>query len=292
MKKNALFCGLCTIDLQYIIEKYPTENSKIKTPEFNVFSGGPANNAARTFNYLGGKAHLITAFGQNNFSNFIENDFKNTDIKLTDFYKNQTRTPIVSSILTNKTNGTRTVFTNQPDENTAFDVNSSQSIKLTDYQLAMFDGFYPEFSLSLVKEAQALKLITVCDTGNWKPQLDYLLKNIDIAICPETFSPNAQNDVKQVFNFFEAKGVKYSAISRGEKSIIYKTPTSSGEIAVPKIKAADTLGAGDILHGAFCYFFLQNSDFIGALAKAAAIASHSCLTFGTRSFMLNKPPAN
>jgi sugar/nucleoside kinase (ribokinase family) len=50
------------------------------------------------------------------------------------------------------------------------------------------------------------------------------------------------------------------------------------------IKPVDTLGAGDIFHGAFCHYILQN-DFPVSLERAAEIASLSCTSLGTRAWI-------
>ncbi len=55
-------------------------------------------------------------------------------------------------------------------------------------------------------------------------------------------------------------------------------------VAVPQINPVDTLGAGDIFHGAFCYYILQR-DFPSALAAASQVAARSCEFFGTRSWV-------
>jgi sugar/nucleoside kinase (ribokinase family) len=46
----------------------------------------------------------------------------------------------------------------------------------------------------------------------------------------------------------------------------------------------DTLGAGDVLHGAFCHYFALEPDFEGALRQASEIATRSCQTLGTRAW--------
>jgi sugar/nucleoside kinase (ribokinase family) len=58
----------------------------------------------------------------------------------------------------------------------------------------------------------------------------------------------------------------------------------TGTINVPTIEAVDTLGAGDIFHGAFCHYILQET-FTDALKQAANIAANSCQFFGTRRWM-------
>ena len=57
-----------------------------------------------------------------------------------------------------------------------------------------------------------------------------------------------------------------------------------GSIDVPTVKIIDSLGAGDIFHGAFCHFILFKS-FVEALTQASLIAAASCQAFGTRRWM-------
>jgi sugar/nucleoside kinase (ribokinase family) len=50
----------------------------------------------------------------------------------------------------------------------------------------------------------------------------------------------------------------------------------------PVTDAADTLGADDILHGAFCAHYVQSCNFIDARTRASEVSTLSCRTFGTR----------
>jgi sugar/nucleoside kinase (ribokinase family) len=50
------------------------------------------------------------------------------------------------------------------------------------------------------------------------------------------------------------------------------------------VAAVDTMGAGDIFHGAFCYFFSIGYGFEESLERAAEIASESCRYRGTREW--------
>jgi sugar/nucleoside kinase (ribokinase family) len=54
---------------------------------------------------------------------------------------------------------------------------------------------------------------------------------------------------------------------------------------VAKIAAIDTLGAGDVLHGAFCHFFARKPVFEEALRWAAEIATLSCQSLGTQAWV-------
>ncbi len=60
------------------------------------------------------------------------------------------------------------------------------------------------------------------------------------------------------------------------------------KIPVPQVDALDTLGAGDVLHGAFCYYLAEGFDRREALRRAAIIASGSCCYFGTHTWKDNE----
>jgi sugar/nucleoside kinase (ribokinase family) len=55
-------------------------------------------------------------------------------------------------------------------------------------------------------------------------------------------------------------------------------------LPVSQINAVDTMGAGDVFHGAFCHYILEQ-NFTDSLAAATKIASHSCQFFGSRRWM-------
>ena len=56
-------------------------------------------------------------------------------------------------------------------------------------------------------------------------------------------------------------------------------------VPVMSIKPVDTLGAGDIFHGAFCHYIMERNDFLIALERASEVASLSCTSLGTRAWI-------
>jgi sugar/nucleoside kinase (ribokinase family) len=51
------------------------------------------------------------------------------------------------------------------------------------------------------------------------------------------------------------------------------------------IQPVDTLGAGDIFHGAFCHYLLERNDFLLSLERAGEVASLACTSLGTRAWI-------
>lgn len=116
--------------------------------------------------------------------------------------------------------------------------------------------------------------------------LSILIPLTDVMICSSDFYPPGIVDNIKLFDFFEASGIKNSAISCGDGSILYSTEKGRGEVLVKTAEVVDTLGAGDFLHGAFCYYYLSSGfDFQKALEKASELATFSCRYHGIREWL-------
>ncbi len=275
-----LFAGLNTIDIQYLMGFYPDENTKTKAERNEVRPGGPATNAAITCASLGSKVDLFTPIGKHMFSEFLFKNIEQYSVHILDPIAEVPSNPVFSSIVTCCENASRTVFYYNPENRYEFDIIKSPD--LSQYKLALFDGFWPEMAIPLIKKCRETGVITVLDGGSWKECTTNMLAYIDIAICSNDFETPDGPTPDAVFNYLHQHKIEHIAITRGEKSILYSTMNKKGEIQIDPIDVVDTLGAGDIFHGAFCHYYMMNLNFAESLRLASQIASESCQTFGTR----------
>ncbi len=287
---KGLFAGLSTVDIQFFMNEFPEVNTKSLVMESNIYSGGPATNAAITYSYLGGNAALITSVGNHFFTEFINNDMATYDVRLYDVSLNANTNPIISSIITSGNTGDRTIVTVDPKTNTVITGDISKYLmdfckrELKYYKIVLLDCFYIERAIIIAREAKKLSIPVVIDGGSWKNGMENLLDFVDIAICSEKFHPPGVKGPEEVFEYMSSGNCKRIAITRGEKPILYKDRNDYNNINVTKINAVDTLGAGDIFHGAFCFYFLKGNNFAEALKNAAAVATESCKYAGTRKW--------
>jgi sugar/nucleoside kinase (ribokinase family) len=84
-----------------------------------------------------------------------------------------------------------------------------------------------------------------------------------------------------VNNYLKNAGVKSIAITKGAAPIRFASGLIEGTMQVPQVQVVDTTGAGDVFHGAFCYFAASGSGFVEALAESAKVAAESCRYRGT-----------
>ncbi len=275
---KGLFIGMTTVDLIYYLPSHPLENSKRNATDFMADIGGPATNAAFTYNALGGDATLISAVGNHTFASHIRHKLEEYRINHHDLCEEEKTFPIISSVLINTSNGDRTVISTAAPH----PISIVPSIDINSFDVILLDGFYHPAAIALLRNLNSYVPI-VFDGGSFKPGTDLLLNNVDYPILASNFRfPDQQDPIPALLE----KGKRNFAISNGALPIQVFSNGHQSEITVRKIEAADTLGAGDILHGAFAYFLSSDKpDFISALTKASEVATFSCLFRGTRAWV-------
>ena len=148
--------------------------------------------------------------------------------------------------------------------------------------VVLSDGHLPELALPVLRRAREAGVPTVLDGGSWKPWTPELLPWIDMAVASNRFRPPEASD--DVMGFLRAR-VGAVAITNGPNPIRWSAGAASGEIRPPQIQAIDTLGAGDIFHGAFCHALALGGDFAASLAAASEVAARSCASYGPRQWI-------
>ncbi|NEP86510.1 MAG: sugar kinase [Okeania sp. SIO2C2] len=285
MTKTGLFVGLITLDLLYITTTYPEKNQKIVAADYTITAGGPATNAAVTFSYFDNQTTLLCGLGNHPITHLIRADLEKHNVTIQDLDKNRSEPPPVSSIITTQNTGDRAVI--------SINATKSQISKelidpdiINNIDIVLIDGHQMAASLEVARIAQSKNIPIVIDGGSWKPGFEEILPFVDYAICSANFYPPNCESQEEVFTYLANQNIPHIAITQGEKPIKYLSQGKFGNVEVPKINAVDTLGAGDIFHGAFCHYIFHR-EFTEALTNAANIAAHSCKYFGTRQWIIS-----
>lgn len=281
---RGLFIGLTTVDIQYFVEEFPKPNVKIKCEQPIICAGGPATNAAVAFSFLNGEAFLATPFGNNGFASLIREDFQKNNIVHFDLAENRPIEPVIASVITSENNGDRTIFTHNRGE---FDskLNVNQLFTKVNPDILLLDGFNPGISLQCAQMAKKRNIPVVIDAGSWKPGYADLLQLAAVVICSEDFFPPGCQSTADVEMYLQKCNIGKFAISRGNKSIIVVENGIRSAIEIKQANVKDTLGAGDFLHGAFCYYYLQLNNFENAVQKSSEFATNTCMFRGSRGWL-------
>jgi sugar/nucleoside kinase (ribokinase family) len=285
MAHQGLFIGMTTLDLIYQTDRPITTNLKFVATDFAIAAGGPATNAAIAFQSLRNQAQILSGLGQHPITQMVREDLNAQGVQHLDALPDLPMPPI-SSIIVDVCTGDRTVISrNVVNHQAPVELIVPQSPLLENTDIVLVDGHQIAISLAIGQQAKAKGIPVVLDGGSWKSGLEVLLPFIDYAICSAHFHPPGCSSEVEVFTYLREQSANIqSAITRGGKSILYQCEEQSGEISVPMIQPVDTLGAGDVFHGAFCHWILQ-TDFREALQQSAAVAAIACQSFGTRAWL-------
>lgn len=280
---TGLFVGLITLDLIYLTPRLPQSNQKLVASNYTIAAGGPATNAAIAFQSFGHIGRLMGVVGTHPISQLVLADLQQWAIEVIDLDPSQTAPLPTSSILVTEATGDRAVISiNATRTQAAPDRIPNQT--LAEIEIVLIDGHQMAIGQEIARQANQQGIPIVVDGGSWKTGFETVLCQADYVICSANFRPPACETVDDVFDYLQELGVTRIAISQGAQPLLFREGTATGKIPVPQVTPVDTLGAGDVLHGAFCHFILQ-TDFQTALAEAAIVASRACQQFGTRSWM-------
>ncbi len=276
---QGLFVGLSTIDVLYPMEGFPQEDHKHYSQAQLIQLGGPATNAAITFAALGGQATLVSAIGCGSLSQLMKDRLQGYGVRHLDLAPDYPGDPIISSIVSNTRNGSRTIFSARSD------LPASATLEVREmpaFDVLCLDGFQSSFAHQLLVERDMSGKV-VFDGGSYKPQADRLLPFVDYPIFSERFVPPQDHDLHTYLQ--QHRSGPY-AVTRGARPIDAYLDGHRFALGVPMVQAIDTLAAGDIFHGAFSYFIIQTGlDFREALVRSSEVAAASCQYLGARAWI-------
>lgn len=288
---DGVFVGLSTIDLMYRVADFPVANTKTAAYSQQVSVGGPATNAAIAFTLLGGKATIVSAIGRHPLTSLFRDEFKKLAIDSIDLSPEFGDIPAFSSAAVDD-EGRRSVISANAARIQIPPVVIDQHICKT-ANVVLVDGHAMSACQAWANAAYILGKPVVMDAGSWKEGTEELLKFVHTAICSADFRAPGCASESELAKYLQSRGVVNVAITHGGDPVRFFTESKTGEIPVPVVAAVDTMGAGDIFHGAFCYFTSTGCGFEESLVRAAEIASDSCCYRGTREWKdhLHSDPA-
>ena len=266
---RGLFIGITSVDIVYNSnEPLPNDNEKVIINDFEMKIGGPAAKAAMTCAELGGDATLITCIGDSAFAQSIRAQIEAANVKVYDLGIGKVENPNISCVYIREDEASRTIISGINHlEAGAVDV----QIIASDYDYCLYDCNLINLTPEIVDALSDRDIPLVLDCGNWKKNIEPALKYADTAISSACFKSPAEDDI---FALGQSYNIENVAMTRDGDSILYKTVDDEGEIPVEKIDNCNSSGAGDVFHGAFCfYYYHKKRSYVDALTEASIHAT-------------------
>lgn len=269
--RTGLFVGLATLDVIQHIDAHPEPNQKVTARESWLAAGGPAAVAAIAFAALGGRARLLTVLGTGTAAAAVRTDLADAGVEVLDAAPEGFE--LAPSIALVAASGDRTVVSGSGHRPQRVLV---PDLDLDGIDVVLVDGHHPELALAAARTAAASGIPVVVDAGSHKVVFDELWASVSDVICSADYSdPNG--DLPEALL---RRGPGLVAVSRGGAPLQWWSPDGSGEVAVPRVDVIDTLGAGDVLHGAYAHAVASGMAHRDALEFGVAAASRRVTSLG------------
>jgi sugar/nucleoside kinase (ribokinase family) len=245
-RRTVLLAGLCTIDVVQRVTELPAPGEKVQSLSVDVAAGGPATNAAVTVAALGGSPVLLTLLGTHPLADLARTDLAAGGVAVVDLAPDSGSPPTISAVAVRDRDGERTVVSRNAADTTASQPWTTRvAAGLPEAEAVLVDGHHPEVTLGVAKWARERGVPVVLDAGSWKPVLEELLPLVDVAACSAHFRAPGKS--------LRERGVPIVITTNGAAPVRWWTAEGSGAVPVPAVMPRDTLGAGDVWHGALAY---------------------------------------
>lgn len=269
-----LLAGLCTVDVVQRVADFPAPGEKVQSLGVDVAAGGPATNAAVTVAALGAEATLVTVLGTHPLAALARADLATCGVRVVDLAPGLATPPAVSAVAVRDHDGERTVVSRNAAAQADFPVPEPD---LDGVGAVLVDGHHPALALKTARAAKERGVPVVLDAGSWKPVLDELLPLVDVAACSAHFRARGPS--------LAERGVPVVITTAGPDPVRWSAGEDSGAVAVPAVAARDTLGAGDVWHGALAFAVAGlGNDVAGWVRHANEVAAERVRHVGPRSW--------
>lgn len=310
-----LFIGLAVLDVIQLVDAPPGPDEKIVALDQAVAAGGPAANAAVAFAALGGRALLAAPVGAGPLAELIRADLTACGVELIDCAAAPTARgaaaagPSVSSCTISAATGERSVVSTnaraRPDPAPLSALSDAVAAGAPAPDVVLIDGHNPPLARAGLDLAERVGALRLMDAGSWKDDAADLPGRCDVVAPSARFHPpgpaGALREPADVAAWLRGRGAGAVVLTRGSAPVLWWCGERSGSAAPPAVGAVDTLGAGDVFHGALALALaralpgrrfggggearIAPAALVDAVASACAVAAASTEHFGTRAWI-------
>lgn len=279
--RRALFIGRSVLDVVALVEDFPGPDGKTTALSNCMIPGGSALNAAVAFACLGGDAALATSLGAPGLTReFVADDLSRHKVEAHDICDDPSYRIPISIVVSTRSLGERMIV-NGANEECSRHGNCAELLS-GEFDLIQIDQYERHFVARYRDEIRSFGGPVIMDGGGWKDWSPDFLRLADIPIVSEVFCAGGPQGFAELCMDL---GITRWAMTRGRLGVIWRDGDRSGEIPALPVQVVDTLGAGDIFHGAFCHAFAETGSFVDSLNAANRVAAKSCESTGTRRWM-------
>jgi sugar/nucleoside kinase (ribokinase family) len=285
MKKPRILCiGMPVRDLTFHVQGLPKRGLKIGAKRFEEIAGGNAFNAAVAISRLDGGVAFCGPMGDasETSSRYIFDKAAELGIAMQDIVHMPGLVTPISTVMIDP-GGERTIITFRDPELWKVRLPEADRM-LSDCDAILAESRCAAFCTGLCAEARRRGIPVVIDVDSAMSMREGLLTaSSHLIFSSEALQATADiADDAAALQKLAKVTPAFLAGTRGSQGTVWLDPNGGGlrQTAAFPVHTVDTLGAGDVFHGAFTLAMTENQDLEDALRFASAAAAIKCTRFG------------
>lgn len=275
--------GVGVLDLIYHVDALPTGEGKVVTDRLVEVGGGMAANAAVTVARMGGAARWFGRLGQDELGDRILSGVAVEGVDVASVL----RVPGVlssHSIVLVDAQGHRLILLYRPTKLPA-DPSWIDLDRLLDCDAVLTDIRWPDGAAHALRAARERGIPGILDAdiaefGSY--EMPVALASHVIFSRDGLSEAAGSDDVEEALRRIAERTPAFVAVTLGERGTAWLEDRKMRRLAALPIAVRDTLGAGDVFHGAFALGLAEGRGLQASLGLANAAAAVKCSRSGGR----------
>jgi len=275
---RVLVIGVAVVDFIFQMDTLPNDARKYRATQADIVGGGCAANAAVAVARLGGYAMLGARLGADPLGDLILSDLRSEG---------------VDTGLVQQTCGARSsfssVYVDAQGERQIMNFRGAElSMKtgwikdVQEIDAVLADTRWTDGAIAALRLARERGVPGIVDA---EAPMDHSVLNAasHIAFSRDgltSFVPDS--DLRTALQTAAAKLDAWMCVTDGENGVLFTGPDGVEHVPAFAVDAKDTLGAGDVWHGAFALALGEGRDALAGIRFANAAAAIKCTKFGGR----------
>ena len=269
---DVLIAGMAVADFVFRVRALPVRAEKYRAESLETVVGGPAANAAIAVARLGGRAHLVTRLGEDAIADTVRADLEVEGVSCR--IRHRGRSPVSAAMI--GAAGERQVV-NFPGEAL---VEEAGALDDTAPAAVLVDAHWTNAALAGLALARSRGVPGVVDAE--APVTEAVLEAAShVAFSRAGLTAFTGIDDKEAALLGAACRLDaWICVTDGAAGVSHVCGDRVMTVPAFPVHAVDTLGAGDVWHGAFALRLAEGADETAAIRFANAAAALKCTGFG------------
>ena len=281
MTARILSAGVAVMDIIMQVDEMPREPTKYRTNEAMIVGGGCAANAAVAIARLGGDSALVSRLGKDMIGDSIVRDLQKEGVNCDRMLQYEGFRSSFSSIYIDQA-GERQIV-NFRDDNLPNEASALIDQEVS-YDAYLADTRWSEGAVALMQTAQRLQKPAVLDAEAPFHDLAQAFDNASHIFfsAPGLRELSGSSELTTALRKVDQQYRAMVGVTDGSEGVYWINESQLFHLPAVPVKVVDTLGAGDVWHGAFTLALGENMGIDDAICFASAAASLKCTRLGGR----------